>query len=174
MSSRVVKAALVGAVTVAACWRSEAPGVQSAAPPSRHGPPKIINLGPRETDLLDPTLLARMLRTDPRRALSDLGPIVYVDLDRGTIDTLCDDAALRAQEELHVVLADPARQPPSCRVSATTMSCYQLGEAPMVIVNFTTAVPVHPIIIMHGAPGTHSATVSVIKLKDALQNGRCP
>ncbi len=130
--------------------------------------------GPRETDLLDPVLLARLLRADPRRALSDLGPIVDVDLDRGTIDTLCDSAALRAQEELHVILADPTRQPPSCRVSGTTMTCYQLGAPPMVIINFTTAVPVHPITIMHGAPGTHSATVSVMKLKTALQNARCP
>lgn len=172
---RAVKLALVAALLAAGCWRSEASGAQpTAPPPSPTAKITILRPGPRDTDLLDPILLARSLRTDPRRALSDLGPIVSVDLDRGTLDTLCDEAALLAQEEWHRLFTDPDRPAPTCRLSSTTMTCDQRGATPFLIVNFTTTVPVHPITVMHGIPGAGAAGLSVMKLKAAIQNARCP
>jgi hypothetical protein len=167
---------VTAAVVLAGCWRSTRPDPQSTPPPAASAPAKItiLRAGPRETDLLDPVLLARSLRTDPRRALSDLGPIVAVDLDQGTLDTLCDEAALRAQEAWHALLTDPDRPAPTCRLSATAMTCDQRGASPLLIVNFTTTVPVHPVTVVHGMPGARAASLSVIKLKTALQNARCP
>lgn len=114
------------AVFIAACWRGET-AADKAHPPhvtvsagqprafwgaSRNSPHPLSGYG-RESL---PELATRLRATGPTDLPSFLsGPVVLLDLNQGTITTLCGNTAQEAAHGWGLKFADPMRPRPECR-----------------------------------------------------------
>ncbi len=84
--------------------------------------------------------IARDLADEMRRSgiptLSSFvaGPIVVLDLDAGTISTVCGAAAHVQAQTWGRMLSDQARHPPTCRPSTASYTCSQFAASQILII----------------------------------------
>jgi hypothetical protein len=142
---------LVAIAPLAACWSGGETAVAPAPPtatavaakPIRHAR-RIRPAPPPQLTAADQAAqLAAELRQQGPTALPGYlaGPVVVLDIDTGTISTLCDTAATAEAQNWGQLLVDPHRPELHCNPGATgatglTVSCWQTDyRGPLIAVD---------------------------------------
>jgi hypothetical protein len=112
------------------CWRNEDPAAQSHRPSTTPRPCRGYPIPPPTphppaayAQTLVPDL-SKKLSTDESELIRSIsGPLVYLDLDAGTLSVLCGEAAVPPVRAIAGELADRKRAAPFCRLGAAFNSC---------------------------------------------------
>lgn len=121
--------------------------------------------------------LAVDLRSNGASSLTSFvaGPVVVLDLDAGTLSTVCDAAAIAAANTWGQSFADPSRPHPSCRPGAS-FTCTQFSSQQMLIVELADpdAWRIVSVIVGSFRNGRHALHSKMSQMRSLIATASCP
>lgn len=146
-------------------WRKSPPRAHVEQPARERSPSQIAGD------------LARELRSSGTLSMQSFiaGPIVVLDLDSGSVSTLCDLAAVAGAQTWGAMFADPARSAPHCRAS-TSYTCTQFSHQSMLIVELAEPDAWRIVSVIVGNYRAQRATLhsQMSQLRAQVSTATCP